>query len=227
MLFRKFYEIALEFQNKKAVINNKREIKYGELLLEIDKFAEKLLEKGVKPYTKIGVYSNNSIEYLISFYGIAKVGAVAIPIDIRFTKPEIQKMVSLFDIEYHVYTMDKHKKMIEEFSGRDFDDKAVYIIYNENIKELDDIKLKEKIMDIKHEEIFTDDFLVLYTSGSTGKPKGILHTQKSMVNIFYNWTDTIGVKPVDEYLCTYVLTSAHAADIFILPALLKGSTLHV
>jgi acetyl-CoA synthetase len=64
-----------------------RSVTYAELRRLVDRIAGALLELGVGPGDAVGLYLPMSIEVVASFYAIAKIGAVVVPIFSGFAAP--------------------------------------------------------------------------------------------------------------------------------------------
>jgi long-chain acyl-CoA synthetase len=132
---------------------------------DIDQLANKvgnlLLSYGVVPGDKIAIMSENSVEYLSTFFGILRIGAVAVLVNIKLPKNQVDHII--LESESKILFTDR----AYDFSGRIVDYR------NDFYKHLIDGKL-----DIYNPKEDHPAF-ILYTSGSFGPPKGAVITHKS------------------------------------------------
>ena len=59
--------------------------------------------RGVRKGDKVAVLLMNSIEWLPIYFGILKTGAVAVPLNFRYTSEEIRYCVGLADVDVLVF----------------------------------------------------------------------------------------------------------------------------
>ena len=86
------------------------EITWGEFDRKANRLANLLLSKGVKKGTKVGILLMNCLEWLPIYFGILKSGAMAVPLNFRYTADEIKYCAELADIEILIFG--------PEFTGR-------------------------------------------------------------------------------------------------------------
>jgi len=66
-----------------------RRFTYAQLNQRCNRIANVLLERGVKPGDRVATLLKNSIEFVESYYAIAKIGAVMVPVNWRLVANEI------------------------------------------------------------------------------------------------------------------------------------------
>ncbi|CFY12432.1 AMP-dependent synthetase/ligase [Syntrophomonas zehnderi OL-4] len=79
---------------KPAIINYGREISYRELDESSDKFANYLLEIGLKKGDRVGLFLGNSPQYIIAHFGIMKMGGIVCPCSPLFKEMELSYEVN-------------------------------------------------------------------------------------------------------------------------------------
>jgi len=82
-------DTANRFPNRKAFLYPK-EITFQQFKKMVDIFATALKNLGVKKGDRIALYSPNSIEWEISFYGLEKAGGILVPMNPQFKKSEVE-----------------------------------------------------------------------------------------------------------------------------------------
>lgn len=87
-------ESARSNPHKPAVIAEARKLSYRDLDNESDRVAASLVEAGIRPGDAVGLQLPNIAEFVVSFYGILKVGAVAVPMNILNKAPEVEYFLS-------------------------------------------------------------------------------------------------------------------------------------
>src|ERR671922_912500 len=83
------WESAQRFPEKIAVVFQGRKISYRELDGLASSFANALANLGVKKGDRVALFMTNRPEYLISLYGIARLGAVFTPMNPTYKEGEI------------------------------------------------------------------------------------------------------------------------------------------
>jgi acyl-CoA synthetase (AMP-forming)/AMP-acid ligase II len=170
---------AWKFPVKIAAKDRFREISYAELNARVNRLANGLLSIGVKRGDAVALSVGNRIEHLEIVFATAKIGALAIPLDVKWKALELASVVAALEPRFIILQED----CAAEFA---------------KAKELKDLNFLEPISlsadgnynGLLHGqssaepgvEVNEDDpFVVMLTSGTTGFPKGCLATQRTFV----------------------------------------------
>src|SRR5437867_4172234 len=170
---------AWKFPVKIAAKDRFRQITYNELNSRVNQLAHGFLSLGVRKGDEIAVLVGNRIEHLEIIFATAKIGALAIPLDIKWKALEIGSVLSALEPKFVI---------LEEDCAQEFE-KA------KRLKDLHFIKsilfssdltygglLNGQSSDEPQVQVHEDDpFAVLLTSGTTGLPKGCLATHRTFV----------------------------------------------
>jgi acyl-CoA synthetase (AMP-forming)/AMP-acid ligase II len=126
----------------------------------------------------------NSLEWLPVYFGILKAGALAVPLNYRYTAEEIKYCLKLSDSSVLVFGSEFIGR-VEEICDRIPDVKYTFYVgedcptFSESYDELVTY-CSSKAPDIKLTD--DDDAAVYFSSGTTGFPKAILHAHRSLVH---------------------------------------------
>ncbi|MHC4048033.1 class I adenylate-forming enzyme family protein [Bradyrhizobium sp. 23AC] len=145
-----------------------------------NKYAHALRALGVRKGDRIGVMLPNRIEYPILWFAIAKLGAVMVPINMRYTRREIEYVLS--DTQAKFAVVDQGVWSV--FSSMEpwpqsLAKERVILAGQPSCETPTTIAgLLEGIDDsLVEEDVGPDDLLnIQYTSGTTGFPKGCMLT---------------------------------------------------
>jgi crotonobetaine/carnitine-CoA ligase len=88
--------------DKIAILNEDRHLSYWELNELASRFARGLLGLGVEKGDKIVVIFPNSIEFLYIWFGIMKIGAVAVPLNTALKGPLLSYQINDSDAKVAV-----------------------------------------------------------------------------------------------------------------------------
>lgn len=171
-------------------------LKYSEFDSLTSKFANFLLNAGIKKDDRIGLFLRNSPEYLIGMYGSAKAGAVEVPVNFFYKEREVEYILGnsrakvcfceddLLDIVLAIKDKLPELKLIVT--------KGKGAVSFENV-------LKESDKDPGVNVSAEDTMAIIYTSGTTGMPKGAVLTHTSYVLS----AKAISIWPIEEIESDY------------------------
>ena len=77
----------------------RREITWAVFEEQANRVANMLIGRGIQPGQKIAILLMNCLEWLPIYFGILKAGAVAVPLNFRYTASEIQYCLTLADVD--------------------------------------------------------------------------------------------------------------------------------
>ena len=165
----------------------------------------------------IGVFFENSTEYVTAILALLSSSSVFVPLDTSFPHKRIETIVN-----------DSNLRII--LTGRrEYDQHREFFDFIRHIQILFIDDIKENIMDIPLPNYTSkpeDPAYVLYTSGSTGTPKGVIIRQKGLLNLRGVFCEDYGIKRTDKVL-QFANISFDASIWEIMMSVLTGSTLSI
>ena len=166
-----------------------RNIQYNsrEILGIVSEIGRQIKDKGISKGDRVLIYLNNSPEYIFSFFAIWRIGAVAVPTNRIYTKPEIEYLIENADAKLIITDVDAEDMELSV---------QKYIVPNvDSYTECDVLPAAETDWD--------DLCQLQYTSGTTGKPKGAMLTHGNWYAAIHNECDVLTLKQDDVFLGIY------------------------
>ncbi len=162
----------------------RREISWKVFDEKANMFANLLFTRGIKRGDKVAILLMNSIEWLPIYFGILKTGAIAVPLNYRYTAEEIKYCLSKSDSSMLVFGPEFVGR-IEEIVDRIPDVLHLFYVGEDCPSFADSFDRMIKFcsttrpnLEIKED----DDAAIYFSSGTTGFPKAILHAHKSLAH---------------------------------------------
>ena len=177
------YTAAKRFGDKTALILPERQLSFNELETLTNRCANALAKLGVKPGDRVTLYSGNCWEWIVSYYGALKTGAVINPINVMLTPGEVEFVANdcgaTVIIASHEKALSiqgvKENSQVKELIA--FGDETLpegLLSFNELLANSDD---SFEMGDIDPESLST----IGYTSGTTGHPKGACLSHRNIL----------------------------------------------
>ena len=168
-----------------------------------NRFANLLISRGVKKGDKVAILLMNCLEWLPIYFGILKTGALAVPMNFRYSADEIQYCLDLSEADVLIFgpefigrieaiAENISKNRILFYTGvgcpsfaEDYDR-----LVNNCSSAAPDIKLTDD-----------DDAAIYFSSGTTGFPKAILHSHRALMHSAVVEQKHHGQTRDDVFLC--------------------------
>lgn len=176
---------------------------YSEMDLKSNQYARALRAFGAGKGDRIGVMLPNRIEFPILWFAIAKLGAVMVPINMRYTPREVEYVLS--DTEARFAIVDQSAwsvfSAMDPWPGSLAREQVILIGQRSDVASPGLDQVLKGVGDLPlDEDVRPDDLLnVAYTSGTTGFPKGCMQTHDFWGTTSYQlayWD----VQPYERYL---------------------------
>ena len=171
--------------DKVALYSMEREMTFREVSEEVNQVSNALEKLGVRMGTFVGILSLDLPEWVTSFFGVMKVGGVAVGISTTLTPQEYAYMLDDSRARVLVVHEALVPKIEDMLAERVFLKHVVVIGSANSATRIETIGYDDWIRGESKERASApthqDDFCTLnYTSGTTGQPKGIQHAHKDM-----------------------------------------------
>lgn len=168
-----------------------------------NRFANLLLSRGIQKGDKVAILLMNCLEWLPVYFGILKAGAVAVPLNYRYTADEIKYCLELSDSDVLIFGPEFIGR-VEEISDKIPRVKQVFYVgencptFAESYNYL--VKFARSIApDVTITE--NDNAAIYFSSGTTGFPKAILHAHRSLTHSAKVEQKHHGQTHDDTFLC--------------------------
>ncbi len=162
----------------------RQEITWSEFDKKSNRFANLLLSRGIKKGDKVAILLMNCLEWLPIYFGILKTGALAVPLNYRYTSQEIKYCTGLAEVDALVFGPEFIGR-VEEIYDRMPGVKQVFYVgkncptFAESYDTLVTYCSSHK-PPIELSE--ADNAAIYFSSGTTGFPKAILHNHESIIH---------------------------------------------
>ena len=104
--------VSTKMKDKVCLIEGTREVSYSELWKNIEALAKAFLKIGIKENDKIAIILPNCKEFIYSFYGLARINAISVPLNTYLTSYELEKIFKDCAPSVIITTYDLYKKKI-------------------------------------------------------------------------------------------------------------------
>jgi long-chain acyl-CoA synthetase len=196
-LIHHFLEKSAErYPDKIALIHEETRATYAEINTKANQLANHLIESNVQSGDRVIILLENSLDYVVSYYGILKAGAVAVPLSTDLKPDGLNHLIAELDPKALI-----SNKRFERLL------KASDSTLLKNVKLVIDSLPASGPPSIQAESITSinpkDLASIIYTSGSTGKPKGVMLTHRNIVSNVHGICQSL--KIVDSHIQMVVL----------------------
>ena len=181
----------------------RREITWSVFNEKANRFANLLIERGIKKGEKVGILLMNCLEWLPIYFGILKTGALAVPLNFRYSADEIKYCVELAEIDILVFGPEFIGR-VEEIADEISKGRLLYFVgdgcpgfaedYNAHTANCSSQSPKIDVND-------DDEAAIYFSSGTTGFPKAILHNHESLMHAAKAEQNHHGQTKDDVFLC--------------------------
>jgi acyl-CoA synthetase (AMP-forming)/AMP-acid ligase II len=150
-----------------------------------NQFSNVLAAKGIKKGDKVVHFMNNSIEWLICYFGIVRTGAWVVPLNFRFTAEDVKYCCDVAEPKAMVFDQEFAPRITAIKDQLPIKDKDYICVGTEPpayAEQYSTIMTGAPASALNTMLTFDDPCGLYFTSGTTGQPKPILITHKNMVS---------------------------------------------
>ena len=174
-------ESCRQYGENVAIIHDDISLTYNELNRAANAIGNRLRSSGLKKGDKVALLLSNCPEFIISYFAVQKIGAVAVTLNIMSTAYELRYLLGNSEAKVLI-TEASLTKRFEEISG-DVPLCRRLLVTNglDTTSPFGDI-IEEGPFTLDMPEIAGDDHAVMiYTAGLTGRPLGAILTHRNLL----------------------------------------------
>jgi long-chain acyl-CoA synthetase len=211
-----FREASLYFPNKKAIIWGGGSYTYSEMDRIIDGVARYLLRLGVLKGDRVAIYMANRPEWVMFYYGAARIGAVSVCVPAAYRKEEMKEVVADSRSSILV-TSEDLSTQLPPLESMPLIGKTIFVEADEEFQSI--LRGGKAIDPVSGKTTTGDDSCsILYTGGTTGIPKGAVLTHRNLLYSAQNVAYHERMIPEDIGVCfmplNHVFAQCHIMNTF-------------
>ena len=179
-IFDTVYQINSKHPNKRAMSmamnNGERHIyTYGEVFNAVEKYADALINAGVKAGDRIAFVAESSPEWTLAFFASCKIRCTAALIDASLSGADLDEFITRSDVRAAFISQTAHEKLgnVAKFKFPFFN---VFdcSLFSDSV---------ERVSADLPESTDTDENVacIIFSSGTTRKAAGIMHYHESLI----------------------------------------------
>lgn len=248
-----FFDAMIErFPDKEAVVSCHQGIRYTylELQREVDRMASALLRAGLKPGDRIGIWSHNNVEWLVTQFATAKAGVILVNINPAYRVAELEYALNKVECKALIVMpsfkttdyLEMIRSIAPEVSGavpgrlesaKLPSLKTVIQIGNGTVPGFTRFSDLLATGDPADQAVHslgarlrnTDAINIQFTSGTTGSPKGATLTHRNVLNNGFFIGEAMRLSPDDRLCIPVPLYHCFGMVVGNLAALTHGTTI--
>ncbi|MBN1348117.1 long-chain fatty acid--CoA ligase [candidate division KSB1 bacterium] len=212
-------ESAEKYPKLTAVSFMGQDTDYQTLNQSANKIAHALREMGVAKGDRVAIYCINSPFFVASYFGIQKLGATVVTINLLLHPKEVQYILKdsgakvVIFYELFAEAVAAIKDQLPDLKGLILIGKSDKVAANNYVEIMQNAPADPIEVDVDPK---TDVAAILYTSGTTGNPKGAMLTHYNLMSNSASVAHTIGITHDDVILTVLPMFHSFAMTCCIL-----------
>jgi O-succinylbenzoic acid--CoA ligase len=218
-----FAQAAREHRDARALVFGSKTWTYGELESEVGRVAAGLKALGLAPGDRAAMLVRNRAEFVTLFYAIQRLGAVAVPIDVRLQGAEVGHVLANCGARVLLHDVALADRLA---AAREAAPQCLAVA----IPEDGVIFPASAVSDAPpaHAGAGEEDIaVILYTSGTTGKPKGAAIAHLNVAHSVIHHGGNLGLDSKDCSVVSVPLSHVTGLLCGVIAPLWTGGTLIV
>jgi fatty-acyl-CoA synthase len=234
---RQLQEVARNQPARAALVHTETGIRYdyGRLICEIERTARGFLHAGIGPGDRVALWAPNWAEWLLSFLGLASLGAVIVPVDPAAPAETLNYILTQSECcglvispeASRIETARRARQAVPSL-------RHIFLMASECEPDLlswsglmaGGASVQEAVLrDAARSVIPKDPVAIMYTSGTTGPPKGVVLDHLGLINKSMHATDRQKVTSEDRLCLFFPLFHMFGNTCIALAGLLRGAAL--
>ncbi|MEX2227155.1 MAG: long-chain-fatty-acid--CoA ligase [Dehalococcoidia bacterium] len=195
------------YGTKTAIIDGERSFTYGEFQARVNQLAHALPRLGVATGDRVCILSPNSHFFLESYYAVAQIGAIIVPLNYRLAAADHEYIINHAGVR--VVLVDyEYTRMIDEIRPK-LETVEQWIVAQDDGEAGEGWRDWERLIAAGPEtptpavvQDENDVFSINYTSGTTARPKGVMLTHRNCYINAYNFIAHLRIQHDDVELWT-------------------------
>lgn len=217
-----FLDVCSRSGNQKPAVMHKKDGKYigithEELLDMVAKLAVGFIDLGIHSGDRVGIVSENRIEWMLVDFALTGLGAIDVPVFPTLTSKQLEFIFNDCEASVVVVSNDYQLKKLLDVKDNitslrhiivmndKFDSELIMVKSLSSIeKRSEELKSKEESKRIYQKfakKVNPKDLLtIIYTSGTTGNPKGVMLSHNNVISNVLGCYDVIHFDETDTLL---------------------------
>jgi acyl-CoA synthetase (AMP-forming)/AMP-acid ligase II len=199
-----------------AVVDGDRSMTYAEFNAYVNRIANGLRQRGYERHDALGLASGNSLDFLAVYYACAKIGVVAVPINLGWRNDEVSYV-------------------LEHSGARGLAIETALMATVGQTPGLPELFVMPGLLDVldggpAEPDCYVEDrdpITYLYTSGTTSFPKGVSGTHLGIYMESMSAALDSGWNAGDRFIAMMPMFHTAQLNAFCTPAILVGATVYV
>lgn len=222
---------AAERGGKVAYRDAMASVKYADLQSRTGNLAGHLADMGIEPGQCVAILLPNSVAWIESCLGIARAGAISVPISYDSTESEIAYRLADAGCRAIVAT-DEKAELVTRLQGAAPDLTSV-ILADRGARQPGSTRLADLLVhpaqsQPRDPEDIDGAAFIIYTSGTTGRAKGVLLSVRGMLWVTAAcWAPVCGLTDTDNVLSPLPLFHSYALNLSVLSVLAAGASEYI
>lgn len=208
-----------------AIVHRNDRIAYGALSQRIDRLAEALAGRGVRPGDRVAYLGNNHPAFLETLFATATLGAIFVPLNTRLAPPEIEFMLA--DSGTSLLVFHDELRELARAGSHATGVRQRIVVEGEGEAGVERYEAVLASAEAAPRDVpvgLDDAAVILYTSGTTGHPKGAVITHGNFHWNSFNVMVDYGVSPGERVLLISPMFHVASLSNGALAGLLQGGT---
>ncbi|OPG15506.1 class I adenylate-forming enzyme family protein [Ferroacidibacillus organovorans] len=208
---------ARKYLTEEAFVTPTSRLSYSQVNAFANQIAHYLKNSGVGSGERILILSRNNEQFLFSFFGVLKIGAIVAPINTRLTKEELVQVLMNIGAVGILYEAS-FSTMIHELNH------AISTIWMHCIQNILQFQHHLPTSNLDLPIRAEDPCEILFTSGTTGTPKAVLFSHDRLRNLAAAICVEFHITRSDKLLTLMPLTHSAPLNCFFLSGIYAGSS---
>lgn len=204
-VYQTLVDTACRYPDKLALCEEGNTVAFFELKDQVDCLAASFQNIGIGKGDRVALLMTNSINFCLSFYANAKLGAVSLPVSSKFKSSELQFPLSDSEAEVLICESRWWSNVAPIINSL----KIRTVIFTDEIQDtgkngintylIDDLIRRGEALPVSESGAEPEDtVLIMYTSGTTGRPKGAVISHYNLLHAIIAYKEIFDITERDR-----------------------------